>query len=50
MFQNANKMHELQRRQVFYITDWCISIRVPRLAELLYLTAKKSADLVSIDH
>ena len=40
-FWNANKMRELQRRHVFDITDWCISIRVPSLVELLLcITAK----------
>ena len=27
MYSNANQMRELQRRHVFNITDWCISIR-----------------------
>ena len=29
MYSNANQMRELQRRHVFDVTDWCISIRVP---------------------
>ena len=41
MYSNTNQMRELQRRQVFDITDWCISIHIPWLAQLLLcITAK----------